>query len=107
MTTKAIVRQHLERIDGVSRTWFEHNLETIAYDVQEEDEGGKPTKRTVKELVLVRTLVVEVDFDTDPNNSQFNQNVLDAIVGTARGVQENETGMSVSNLKIVPKSNAS
>ena len=82
MISKATVRQHVEKINGVSRTWFELNLE---------------------ESALVRNLVVEVEFDTDPNNSHFSQNVLDAIVSTARGVLENET--IVSHLKIVPKSN--
>ena len=44
VTNRAVVRQHLENIDAVSRTWFELYLEGSA---------------------LVRTLVVEVDFDTD------------------------------------------
>jgi hypothetical protein len=46
----AAVRQHLEKIDGVSRTWFEWTLN-----------GSEQLK----------TLVVEVDFDTDPNSPQF------------------------------------
>jgi hypothetical protein len=81
---KASVRQHVERIDGVSRTWFEWSLE---------------------EAALVKTLVVEVEFDTDPNNSQCEQNVLEAIKSTAIGVLENDTTMIVSHLKIVPKDN--
>jgi len=80
---KAIVRQHVERIPGVTRTWFEHSLEGPG---------------------LARILVVEVEFDTDPNNPQFDRNVLEAIVSTATGVLENDTTMSVSHLKIVPKS---
>jgi len=47
-------------------------------------------------------LVVEVDFDTDPNEAEFQQNVLDAIYETAAGVLENETTMTVSHLKVVP-----
>ena len=47
--SKATVRQHVERIDGVTRTWFEW-----VYD-READ-------------ALIRTLAVEVGFDTDPNN---------------------------------------
>ena len=79
---KAIVRQHLEKIEGVSRTWFELNLE---------------------DSVLVKTLVVEVEFDTDPNDPQYQQNVLDAVLDTAFGVQEHETTMIVTHLKIVPR----
>jgi hypothetical protein len=80
---KAIVRQHVERIAGVSRTWFEWNLE---------------------EATLLKTLVVEVEFDTDPNNNpQCRLNVLDAIKDTARGVLENDTTMIMSDLKIVPR----
>jgi hypothetical protein len=88
---KARVRQHLERIDGVSRTWFEWDLEKMP-------DGG--------ELELVKTLVVEVEFDTDPNNPQWRQNVLHAIRDTAMGMLKDETTMNVSHLKIVPKSNA-
>jgi hypothetical protein len=80
----AIVRQHIQRIEGVSRTWFEwawdHSVET-----------------------LTKTLVVEVAFDTDPNASGFRQYVLDAIVETAAEVLKNETAMVVSDLKIVPQ----
>jgi hypothetical protein len=79
---KAIVRQHVERIAGVSRTWFEWSLEAST---------------------LLKTLVVEVEFDTDPNNPQCRRNGLDAIKDTARGVLENDTTMIVSDLKIVPK----
>jgi hypothetical protein len=50
-----------------------------------------------------KSLVVEVEFDTDPNNPQCRRNVLDAIKDTARGVLENDTTMIVSDLKIVPK----
>jgi hypothetical protein len=81
-TDKAIVRQHIEKIDGVSRTWFEWSLE--------EDD-------------LVKTLVVEVDFDTDPNAPGFRQNVLGAIEDTATTVVAEETTMVVSHLRIVPK----
>jgi hypothetical protein len=79
---KSIVRQHIEQIEGVSRTWFEWTLE---------DAG------------LVKTLVVEVDFDTDPNSPQFRATLLSAIQETCIGVLENETTMVVSYLRIVPK----
>jgi hypothetical protein len=48
MSNKAIVRQHVERIPEVSRTWIEWS------------EHG------------LKTLVVEVTFDTDPNSIDFN-----------------------------------
>jgi hypothetical protein len=79
--TKAIVRQHIERIDGVSRTWFE-------WDSEGPD--------------MLKTLVVEVNFDTDPNDDEFREGVIDAIKQTASEVLRNETTMVVSNLKIVP-----
>jgi hypothetical protein len=82
--SKAIVREHLEKIDGVSRTWFEWSAE----------KGS-----------LLKTLVVEVDFDTDPKSSDFRQNVLDAIEETTKGIMTNETTMGV-NLKIVPAGKA-
>jgi hypothetical protein len=84
--SKAIVRQHLEKIDGVSRTWFEWT-----YD----GEGGK-----------IKTLVVEVNFDTDPNSPAFRENVLNAIEETAKGVLTNDTTMVVSFLRIVPAAGA-
>jgi hypothetical protein len=52
---------------------------------------------------MMKTSVVEVEFDTDPNNDQFKMNILNAIKDTATGVLENETTMIVSDLKIVPK----
>jgi hypothetical protein len=82
--SKAIVRQHIERIAGVTRTWFEW-----VYD-READE-------------LTRTLVVEVEFDTDPNSEECRSNVMDAIEDTARGVLQDDTTMLVSGLKIVPR----
>ena len=44
---KAIVRKQVERIDGVTKAWFEWIY----------DEGE-----------LLKVLVVEVSFDTDPNS---------------------------------------
>jgi hypothetical protein len=51
----------------------------------------------------LKTLVVEVDFDTDPNAISFRQNVLDAIWDTARDAVQNKTTMDVHHLKVVPK----
>jgi hypothetical protein len=82
MSKKAIVRQHIEKIDGVSRTWFEWTFD---------GEGSQ-----------IKTLVVEVTFDTDPNSSEFRQNLINAIEETSKGVLTEETTMTVSFLKIVP-----
>jgi hypothetical protein len=81
MNQKAIVRQRIEKIEGVSRTWFEWNL------------GDNPS---------TKTLVVEVTFDTDPNSVGFSQTTLDAIEHTAIEVLKAETTMTVSELRIVP-----
>ena len=78
---KAVIRSHIERIDGVTRTWFEWA-----------DDGDD----------LGKTLVVEVEFDTDPNSTDYRQNVVDAIWDTAKGVVE-DTTMVVSHIRIVPK----
>jgi hypothetical protein len=80
--SKAIVRQHLEKIDGVFRTWFAWT-----------SEGMK----------LVKTLVVEADIDTDPNSADFKRGVLDAIESTAKDVLKNESTMVVSHWRVVPK----
>ena len=76
---KALVRQHIEKIDGVTRTWFEWALE----------EGS-----------MTKTLVDEVEFDIDPNN--VNMNFFNAIMDTAVGVLQDETMVTVSHLKIYP-----
>jgi hypothetical protein len=81
---KAIVRERVEKIDGVSRTWFEW----ISRD---------------STSTMVKTLVVEVEFDTDPNNTRFRQSVIDEIHKTVDAALKNETTMTVSRLKIVPK----
>jgi hypothetical protein len=81
METKALVRQHLELIPEVTRTWFEFDLDEIG-------EGW------------LKTLVVEVEFDTDPNSPSHKPNVLDNIRLTTL---ENQTTMVVSGLRVVPK----
>jgi hypothetical protein len=64
---------------------------------------GRFVRDNPEDSTMVKTLVVEVSFDTDPNNESFRQGVIDAIRDTAGGVLENETTMIVSHLKIVPK----
>jgi predicted PhzF superfamily epimerase YddE/YHI9 len=73
---KAIVRQDVERISEVSRTWIEWGEQGL------------------------KTLVVEVTFDTDPNSIDFNPAALDQIEKAASGAT---TTMVISHLKIVPK----
>jgi hypothetical protein len=79
---KAIVRSHIERIDGVTRTWFEHVHKADHFE---------------------RILIVEVDFNTDPNDADFRSNVLDAILDTAQTVLQEDTTMVVSGLRVVPR----
>jgi hypothetical protein len=79
---KAIVRRHIEKIAGVSRTWFEW------------DRRGER---------LTNVLVVEVDFDTDPNSLSFARGVLDAIEEITIGALKEDT-MLVGGLRIVPAS---
>ena len=78
----ALVRQRVEEIDGVSATWFEWNLKIDGHE---------------------KTLVIEVDFNTDPNSSDCRPSVLDAIHNTVIGVLTEETTMVVSGIKVVPK----
>jgi hypothetical protein len=53
--------------------------------------------------MLAKILVVEVDFDTDPGNPRFRQEVLDAIENTLMDISKNETTSIVGHLRIVPK----
>jgi len=78
----AIVREALSRLPNVSRTWFEWSWE---------------------DAMWVKTLVIEVEFDTDPNAKGFNQSALDAIENTAIGVLTDDATLTVSYLKVVPK----
>ena len=79
---KSILRQRVEKIDGVSRTWFEWILE---------------------DSMLAKILVVEVEFDTDPSNPEFRRSVLDSIENATMEISQNETTAVVGHLRIVPK----
>lgn len=79
--TKAIVRTELEKIPSVRRTWIE-------WDLTQES--------------AMKTLVVEVDFDTDPNNSEFNESELDDIRAACLDVLKNKTTMIISHVRVVP-----
>jgi hypothetical protein len=78
----AIVREALSKLPNVSRTWFEWNWE---------------------DAMWVKTLVIEVEFDTDPNSPGFSQFTLDAIEKAVIGVLNDDTTMTVSYLHVVPE----
>ena len=78
----AIVRQELAKHPEVSQTWFEW---------------------TIEETHKLKTLVVEVKFDTDPNVAEFNPSALDEIREIVGSTLLEKTAMSVSFLRIVPK----
>jgi hypothetical protein len=80
---KAMVRELVERIEGVTRTWFELEIE------------GHNRKKT---------LVAEVSFDLDPNSAHFLRATCDAIEETVATVLREENSDMVSKLKIVNKS---
>jgi len=77
---KAIVRELVERIEGVAGTWFELEIE------------GASRKKT---------LVVEVGFDLDPNSAHFLRTACDEIERTFNTVVSEENGDVVSKLRIV------
>jgi hypothetical protein len=81
MMPQAIIRDHIEKIAGVSRTWFEWTWEDAKW---------------------AKTLVVEVEFDTDPSAYEFRRSVLDEIEGTL-GLLQDKTAMVVSCVKVVPR----
>jgi hypothetical protein len=57
---------------------------------------------SVKKGELLKGLVVEVSFDTDPNSLHFRQSVIDAIVDTAKANPKEDATVVVSRLRIVP-----
>lgn len=81
----AIVRHELAKLPSVSRTWFEWTFEDGAW---------------------LRTLLVEVRFDTDPNSPGFNATALDDIERAVRDTLTTKTTMTISHLRVVPKSGA-
>lgn len=81
---KAIVRQEVEAIAGVARTWFEWLSEGDAFK---------------------KILVVEILNTTDPEERGFNESLLEEISSTAAHVLQNKTTMAVSGLKFVPAQN--
>jgi hypothetical protein len=84
MENMSIVRRSLEKVPGVSRTWFEFDavFETKSF---------------------TKTLVVEVDLDTDPSSNSSVKNALEDILSMAIDTLTNQTTMIVHNLRVVPK----
>ncbi|KJC45447.1 hypothetical protein [Bradyrhizobium sp. LTSP857] len=83
---KAMVRELVERIEGVVGTHFELEIK------------GHHHKKT---------LVVEVDFDLDPNGSHFSRAKLESIENTFETVIREENSEVVSKLKIVGRTSRS
>jgi hypothetical protein len=80
---KAMIRELVERVDGVRRTWFELEIE-----------GGSRTK----------TLVVEVNLDLDANSTQHLRSACDEIEKTFSTILREENSDMVSKLRIVNQS---
>ena len=81
-TTIAVVRQAVGKVAGVSKTWFEWTME--------------------KDDDFLKTLVVEVSFDTDPNSPGYDRSAIEEIGRVAKDVLANQSTMVVSYLRIIP-----
>jgi hypothetical protein len=78
---KAAIRRHVEQTEGVSRTWFEW---------------------TIDGAHLVKNLIVEVNFDTDPTSSECRMDALNAIRAYVIGGEDGEGTADAMHLRIVP-----
>ena len=77
----AAAREEFQKVPGVKTTWFEWSI---------------------KDGHWVLTLVVEVDFDTDPvNQADFNPTALDEIWDTAKSVIATSS-VAISHLRVIP-----
>ena len=74
-------RETLAKIEGISKTWFEWVLE-----------GSE----------MVRTLVVEVEFDTNPDSEGFNEGAIGEI-GSAALNELTVGNIPTTRLRVVPK----
>jgi hypothetical protein len=83
---KAMVRELVERIEGVTRTYFELEMK------------GRNRKKT---------LVVEVNFDLDSNSSHYSRAKIESIEDTFTTVLREENSDVVSKLKIVSRAHLS
>lgn len=77
---KAMVRELVERIEGVAATHFEIEI------------AGHNRKKV---------LVVEVDFDLDPNSNRYSRAKVDLIEQTFATIIREENSDVISKLKIV------
>jgi hypothetical protein len=78
---KAIIRQELEKIPGVTRTWIE---------IEFEDD------------MRLNTLVVEVDFPTDGTFREPDKFTLNRIAQVSKDTLATKTTMTISKLRVVP-----
>lgn len=77
----ATAREELQKVPGVSTTWLEWSIEDGHWAL---------------------TLVVEVNFDTDPvNQDNFNPSALDEIWDTAKKALDGGA-VAISHLRVVP-----
>lgn len=83
---KAMVRDYVERLEGVSKTHFELDI---------------------KGATRNKTLVVEVDFDLDPNSSGYSRAKIDAIADAFATMMREDNAEVVSKLKIVSRAQPS
>jgi len=78
-----VIGEKLSKISSVSRTWFE-------WEWSHEDNA------------LVKTLIIEVSFDTDPNSANHDRSALQEIERAAQDMSQ-KTSMVIPNFRIVPK----
>jgi hypothetical protein len=85
MSTAASLRQELSELADVTRAWFEWEFEDGHW---------------------VKTLVVEVTFDTDPASPEFKRSTLCDVEMMAADVLARSTTSGIRHLRIVPRSKA-
>lgn len=81
MSSKAIIRTEVEKLPGVLRTWFEW------------ESGGD---------FFGKTLVVEIDAGTDPEESNFGESIMEQVSQEVAHVLDEKTTMRVHRIRIVP-----
>ena len=74
-------RETLAKIEGVSRNWIEWSLD-----------GSE----------MVRTLVVQVDFDTNPETKDFKEDIINQIGSAALNILT-VGNVATTHVRIVPK----
>lgn len=79
----AVVRQRLNELEGVTASWFEW-------------------ERRRGESSFTKTLVVEIDLDTDPNASGTLMSLIERVEEVIADALTNQTTMTISSVRIVP-----